>query len=59
MKNSTNDRIKGSARQVRGKAKIAAGKVTGSTRLKAKGYADVAVGKTQKKMGDMERARGR
>ena len=59
MKNSTHDRIEGSAKQVRGKAKVAAGKVTGSPRLKAKGYADVAEGKVQKKIGDLERARGR
>ena len=59
MKNSTHDRIEGSAKQVRGKAKVAAGKVAGSPRLKAKGYADVAEGKVQKKIGDLERARGR
>ena len=58
MKNSTHDRIEGRAKQVRGKAKIAAGKVTGSRRLKAKGHADVAEGKAQKRIGDVERARG-
>ena len=59
MKDSTHDRIEGSAKQVRGRAKIAGGKLTGSQKLKAKGYADVAAGKTQKKIGDLERARGR
>lgn len=59
MKNSTHDKLEGSAKQVRGKTKLAAGKVTGSTRLKAKGYADIAEGKAQKKVGDAERARGR
>jgi uncharacterized protein YjbJ (UPF0337 family) len=59
MKNSTHDRVEGTAKQVRGKAKIAAGRATGSTRLKAKGYADVVEGKAQKKIGDAERARGR
>jgi uncharacterized protein YjbJ (UPF0337 family) len=59
MKNSTHDRIEGSAKQVRGKAKVAAGKATNSPRLKAKGYADVADGKVQKKIGDLDRARGR
>ena len=59
MKNSTKDKIEGVGKQVRGKAKIAAGKVTGSARLKAKGTADVAAGKVQKKMGDAERSRGR
>jgi uncharacterized protein YjbJ (UPF0337 family) len=59
VKDSTHDRIEGRAKQVRGKAKIAAGKVTRSTKLKAKGYVDVAAGKAQKRVGDMERARGR
>ena len=59
VKDSTHDRIEGRAKQVRGKAKIGAGKVVRSTKLKAKGYADVAEGKAQKRIGDMERARGR
>ncbi len=59
MKNSTQDKIEGRARQARGKVKVAAGKVTGSTRLKVKGRADVAEGKAQDKIGDMKRARGR
>ena len=59
IKNSTHDRIEGSAKQARGKTKIAAGKVTGSARLKAKGRADVAEGKVQKKIGDEEKRRGR
>ena len=59
VKDSTHDRIEGRAKQVRGKTKIAAGKVTGSTKLKVKGYADVAEGKAQKSIGDAERRRGR
>jgi len=59
VKASTHDRIEGSAKQVRGRAKIAAGKVTGSTRLKVKGALDVLDGKAQKKIGEMERRRGR
>jgi uncharacterized protein YjbJ (UPF0337 family) len=59
VKDSTHDRIEGRAKQVRGKAKVAAGKATGSARLKAKGRADIAAGKVQKKIGDSERARGR
>jgi uncharacterized protein YjbJ (UPF0337 family) len=59
MKDSTHDRIEGTAKQVRGKAKVAAGRVTGSTKTKMKGYADVVEGKAQKKLGDVERARGR
>lgn len=59
VKASTHDRIEGRAKQVRGKTKVAAGKVTRSAKLKAKGYADIAAGKAQKKIGDKERARGR
>ena len=59
LKDSTHDKIEGRAKQARGKVKIAAGKVTGSMKLKAKGRADVAAGKAQKKIGDMEKRRGR
>lgn len=59
MKDSTHDRIEGRAKQVRGKVKLAAGKVTGKASLKAKGRADIVEGKVQKKIGDRERARGR
>jgi uncharacterized protein YjbJ (UPF0337 family) len=59
MKDSTHDRIEGRAKQVRGKAKLAAGKVMGKSRLKAKGRADIVEGKVQKKIGDRERAKGR
>lgn len=59
MKNSTQDRVEGVAKQVKGKAKVAAGKVAGSTRLKAKGAVEVAAGKVQKRAGDAARARGR
>ena len=59
MKSSTHDRIEGRAKQVRGKAKVAAGRVMGSARLKAKGRADQLEGKIQKKIGDRARARGR
>lgn len=59
MKASTHDRIEGTAKQARGNVKIAAGKVSGSARLKAKGRADVAVGKMQKAAGDIAKRRGR
>lgn len=59
MKTSTENRVAGAARQASGKTKIAAGKLTGSTRLKAKGHAEAAAGKIQKKAGDVQRARGR
>jgi uncharacterized protein YjbJ (UPF0337 family) len=59
IKDSTHDRIEGTAKQARGKVKVAAGKLTGSARLKAKGRADVAAGKVQKKIGDVEKRNGR
>lgn len=59
VKNSTHDRVEGTAKQARGKTKIAAGKIAGSARLKAKGHTDVAEGKAQKRIGDMEKRRGR
>ena len=59
VKDSTHDRIEGTAKQARGKLKIAAGKISGSARLKAKGRADVIEGKVQKKIGDVEKRRGR
>ncbi len=59
VKKSTHDRIEGTAKQARGKVKIAAGKITGSTRLQLKGHADVIVGKAQKKAGDLAKRSGR
>jgi uncharacterized protein YjbJ (UPF0337 family) len=59
MKKSTHDRIEGSAKQVRGKAKVAAGKVTGNSRTKMKGYVDQLDGRLQKQAGRNAKARGR
>lgn len=59
VKKSTHDRIEGTAKKARGKVKIAAGKVAGSTRLKVKGHADVADGRAQKARGDVAKSRGR
>lgn len=59
VKDSTHDRIEGTAKQARGKIKVAAGKLTKNTGLKARGVADQIEGKVQKKIGDREKARGR
>jgi len=59
VKKSTHDRIEGTAKKAKGKVKIAAGKLTGSTRLKAKGAADVMEGRAQKAAGDIGKRRGR
>ena len=48
------DRIDGPGKKVAGSAKEAAGKVTGSTRLKVEGKAEKAAGAVQNKVGKME-----
>jgi len=50
------DRIKGAARETRGKIKEATGKATGNTKLEAKGIAQKAAGKTRNMMGKAEDA---
>ena len=45
------DRVKGAAKNLKGKAKEAAGRVTGDTKLKAEGKADQVVGKVQNAVG--------
>jgi uncharacterized protein YjbJ (UPF0337 family) len=50
------DRIKGSAKQVGGKAKEIAGKVTGDTKTENEGKADQLTGKVQNTVGGMKDA---
>lgn len=50
------DRIKGSAEQVKGSIKEAAGKVTGDTKLEGEGKADKAAGKVQNTIGGVKDA---
>jgi uncharacterized protein YjbJ (UPF0337 family) len=45
------DRIEGSAKQVKGAIKEAAGKVTGDSKMKAEGAADKLAGKVQNAVG--------
>lgn len=45
------DRIEGSAKQVKGKIKDAAGKLTGDAKLQADGQADKTEGKVQNAVG--------
>lgn len=45
------DRIEGSIEQAKGKAKEAAGKVTGDTKLQGQGKAQQAAGKVQNAVG--------
>ena len=55
MKDSTKDKMQGTAQDLKGKAKEAAGKVTNNPNLRDEGRADQAAGKVQKKVGDVEK----
>ncbi len=55
MKDSTKDKIQGSSTDLKGKAKEAAGRVTGNQNLQDEGRADQVAGKVQKKVGDVEK----
>jgi len=48
------DRIEGSARQVKGAVKEAAGKVLGDAKLETEGKADKAAGKVQNAVGGLK-----
>ena len=45
------DRVEGSAKNLKGKVKEAAGKVTGDAKLKSEGKADQVAGKVQNAFG--------
>ena len=55
MKPSTNDQIKGTLHEVKGKAKETVGNVTNNPNLEAEGTAEKLAGKVQKKVGQIER----
>jgi uncharacterized protein YjbJ (UPF0337 family) len=48
------DRVKGAAKNLKGKAKEAAGKVTGDAKLKTEGKADQVAGKVQNAVGGVK-----
>ena len=48
------DRVDGAAKNVGGKIKEAAGKITGDEKLKREGQADQVAGKVQSKVGDVK-----
>ena len=51
-----NDRVEGSAKNLGGKIKEAAGKVTGDEKLKREGQADQVAGKVQNAVGGVKDA---
>jgi uncharacterized protein YjbJ (UPF0337 family) len=55
MKPSTRNIAKGAGREIKGKVKEAAGRITGNTRLRAKGQLQSAAGRVQRKMGEAQR----
>jgi uncharacterized protein YjbJ (UPF0337 family) len=55
MKSSTQDKTEGTAKQMKGKVKEAAGKAVGNPDLHAEGRGDQAEGKVQKKIGDVKK----
>jgi uncharacterized protein YjbJ (UPF0337 family) len=55
MKSSTQDKVEGTARELSGKIKEAAGRATKNPNLTARGQAEQTDGKIQKKVGDIKK----
>ena len=54
MKPSTNDQLKGTIHELKGKTKEKAGQITNNPRLTAEGKTEKLAGKIQKKIGQVE-----
>jgi uncharacterized protein YjbJ (UPF0337 family) len=54
MKDSTQNKIEGNAKQAAGKVKETTGRIVNNENLEAKGIADQAEGKVQKKVGQVQ-----
>jgi uncharacterized protein YjbJ (UPF0337 family) len=52
---STEDRVEGTARTIKGRVKKAAGALTGDRQLEREGKVDELAGRVQKKGGEIER----
>ena len=55
MKSSTHDKVEDAAKIIAGDAKEVTGRVLGNHRLHAEGNAEQVEGRTQKKIGDVEK----
>ena len=55
MKGSTKNRVRGKLRQVKGKAKQKAGRLSGNTRLEAEGLDDQVAGTIQNLAGKIQK----
>ncbi len=54
MNNSTEDKIEGEAKKLKGDVKEGVGKLVGNEKLESEGKADQAAGKVEKKVGDVK-----
>ncbi len=59
MNSSPHDKLKGTAKQVIGKTKEIAGKVTGNPDLRDRGTVENIEGKIQKKIGEVKQVFGK
>jgi uncharacterized protein YjbJ (UPF0337 family) len=59
MRSSTKDKVKGSAREAKGKVKEAAGGAVGNPNLRDRGTAEKVGGKVQRKIGDVKKVFGK
>jgi uncharacterized protein YjbJ (UPF0337 family) len=55
MKSSLHDKVEGTAKQVAGKTREAAGRAAGDLDMEDRGTAQKIEGKAQKKMGDVKK----
>lgn len=58
MKSSTQDKAEGTAKNIAGTVKAAAGKLVGNPRLEADGRAEKVEGKIQTKVGEIKKVLG-
>ena len=59
MKSSTQDKAEGTAKDLKGRVKEAAGRAVGNPNLQDEGTADRVEGKVQKKAGDVKKVFGK
>lgn len=59
MKSSTNDKIKGSLHEAKGKVKEETGKAIGNPDMEDRGTAEKIAGKIEKKTGDVKKVFGK
>ncbi len=59
MSSSTNDKIKGTAKEAAGKVKEVTGKAIGNPDLRDRGTAEKVEGKVERKVGDVKKVFGK